>query len=79
MTDFIERNVLELLKRSEQQSKEMLVIEQVAKEESRVVEVVTPSLNDFSTAQAYIDNYNITDAEIIARVTELKDAAVTLH
>tara|TARA_R110001606_G_scaffold95320_1_gene210960 strand:- start:4189 stop:4410 length:222 start_codon:yes stop_codon:yes gene_type:complete len=72
MTDFIERNVLELLKRSEQQSKEMLVIEQAAKEESRVVELVAPSLNDFSTAQEYIDHYNITDAEIIARATELK-------
>jgi hypothetical protein len=72
MTDFIERNVLELLKRSEQQNKERLLVEQAAKEESRVSEIVMLSLDDFSTAQEYIDHYNITDAEIIARVTELK-------
>lgn len=72
MTDFIERNVLELLKRSDQQNKGRLLIEQAAKEESRVSEVVVLSLDDFGTAQEYIDHHSITDAEIIARVTELK-------
>lgn len=72
MADFIERNVLELLKRSEQRHKEMLVAQQTLRNDNLIVEAVTPSLDDFDTAQEYTDEYNITDAEIIARVTELK-------
>ena len=68
MVDFIERDILELLKRSEQQH---LDAEQVLPEIQNV-EVVGTDLDDFDTAQEYIDYHEITDDEIISRVKELK-------